>query len=151
MAIEAPDFDILVDLFESHSSPWCLGLQQRSIYRLCSYRRSLRSALWRQLGEPAVCFRNRREHKDLLHQVLLYHVIDGAFTSKDLTNRLLETVEGDTVEVSVNGGITVNGANVGHADITADNNGIIHVIDKVATTWFQSLSKPYIAIAQIMP
>ena len=43
----------------------------------------------------------------------------------------VETVEGQTVTiVATDAGVTVNGANVVQADVTASN-GVVHVIDQV--------------------
>ena len=43
-----------------------------------------------------------------------------------------DTVNGNPISFTVNGGVMVNGANVTIADV-ATSNGIIHVIDKVLT------------------
>lgn len=66
-----------------------------------------------------------------LTNVLTYHVIAGKVMSNDLTNGMeAETVQGQTVTIMTEGGVTVNGANVTTADIEASN-GVIHVIDAV--------------------
>ena len=76
---------------------------------------------------------------------LSYHIVPGVYLAEDLQDgALLPTVEGQNIEVSVDGEGTVmlNGATVIHEDIEA-NNGVIHVIDEVlvpagypsATTW----------------
>ncbi|MEM8967995.1 MAG: fasciclin domain-containing protein, partial [Bacteroidota bacterium] len=69
--------------------------------------------------------------KQLLTDVLLYHVVAGQVLSIDLSDGLTaETLLGAPVEFSVNGIIKVNEATVGPADIMASN-GVIHVIDEV--------------------
>ncbi len=69
--------------------------------------------------------------KQLLTDVLLYHVVAGQVLSIDLSDGLTaETLLGAPVEFSVNGMIKVNEATVGPADIMASN-GVIHVIDEV--------------------
>ncbi len=66
-----------------------------------------------------------------LTNVLTYHVIVGKVMSTDLTNGMeATTVQGQTVTIMTEGGVTVNGANVVTADIEASN-GVIHVIDAV--------------------
>lgn len=71
------------------------------------------------------------ENKDKLTAILTYHVVPGAVMSGDLTNGMTPaTVNGATVTIMTEGGVTVNGANVTAADIMATN-GVIHVIDAV--------------------
>ena len=66
-----------------------------------------------------------------LTNVLTYHVIAGKVMSTDLTNGMeAATVQGQTVTIMTEGGVTVNGATVVTADIEASN-GVIHVIDAV--------------------
>jgi uncharacterized surface protein with fasciclin (FAS1) repeats len=78
----------------------------------------------------AVEFLLKPENKDLLRQVLLYHVVPGKVTAKNLKTGLLKTLGGG-VAVRVNGKqIIVNDANVTQADINASN-GVIHTINRV--------------------
>ncbi len=72
------------------------------------------------------------ENRDQLVSVLTYHVVPGAVTSDQLAGQRLtvETVQGQTVHIDGRDGVTVNGANVTAADITASN-GVIHRIDEV--------------------
>jgi len=67
-----------------------------------------------------------------LTQILLYHVVGSQALSTDLTNgQTIVTLEGQTVEVTINaGGVFINDAQVTVADIVTDN-GVIHVIDAV--------------------
>ncbi len=72
---------------------------------------------------------------DLLTQVLLYHVVSGAFPAADvvgLDGQSVETLQGESIAISiVDGGVVLNGdVNVIQADVLASN-GVIHVIDKV--------------------
>ena len=70
------------------------------------------------------------ENKDVLVKILTYHVVSGEVTSDLVTAGDVETVEGQTIELGTEGGVTVNGANVVTADVDASN-GVIHVIDAV--------------------
>src|SRR6056297_2754202 len=71
------------------------------------------------------------ENIDQLTAILTYHVVPGKVMSSDLSNDMsAETVQGGTVTIMTEGGVTVNGANVVTADVEASN-GVIHVIDAV--------------------
>jgi transforming growth factor-beta-induced protein len=68
---------------------------------------------------------------ELLDDVLLYHVVSGKILSTDLSNTSVETLSGETINISIDGGVTINGsASVTTADIEATN-GVIHIIDQV--------------------
>ena len=72
------------------------------------------------------------ENKAKLAAILTYHVVPGKVMAADvvkLTNA--GTVQGQRVDIAVNGGtVTVDGAKVVTTDI-ACSNGVIHVIDSV--------------------
>jgi uncharacterized surface protein with fasciclin (FAS1) repeats len=71
------------------------------------------------------------ENRDILIQVLTYHVVDGSVMSGDLTTTEVPSIEGRSINVTVNeDNVMVNSANVVQADIEASN-GVIHVIDEV--------------------
>jgi uncharacterized surface protein with fasciclin (FAS1) repeats len=65
-----------------------------------------------------------------LREILLYHAVAGKIYSGDLSNGFVTTLNGAAVEITLNGGVKVNDANVLVADIKAKN-GVIHAIDKV--------------------
>lgn len=68
---------------------------------------------------------------DLLQAVLLYHVVSGVAPTSAFTNdQLVSTVQGEVIEVTVDGGLAFNGAGLVEADIVASN-GIVHIIDAV--------------------
>jgi len=70
------------------------------------------------------------ENKAALAGVLTYHVVEGKVLSSDLANSDVVTVNGESVTIVVDDGVTVNGANVIQADIETSN-GVVHVIDAV--------------------
>ena len=70
------------------------------------------------------------ENKATLAKILTYHVLAGTVLSADIKAGDVATVEGGTVKLATEGGVTVNEAKVLTADIAASN-GVIHVIDKV--------------------
>jgi transforming growth factor-beta-induced protein len=65
-----------------------------------------------------------------LTEVLTYHVLPQAVFSSFISAGSVTTVEGQTVEITTAGGVTVGGASVINADINADN-GVIHEINAV--------------------
>ncbi len=70
---------------------------------------------------------------DLLHDLLLYHVVAGELPSSQLlaTTNLTALDEAEIAVASVNGNVVLNGSvTVSRADIPA-RNGVIHVIDQV--------------------
>ncbi len=71
------------------------------------------------------------ENKEVLTQILTYHVVEGEVMSADIEPGDVPTVEGEDLTIEVTGGaVTVNGATVEAADVEASN-GVIHVIDEV--------------------
>jgi uncharacterized surface protein with fasciclin (FAS1) repeats len=70
------------------------------------------------------------ENKAILAQILTYHVVSGKVMAADVTDSDVATVEGQTIKLATEGGVTVNGATVISADVAASN-GVIHAIDQV--------------------
>jgi uncharacterized surface protein with fasciclin (FAS1) repeats len=73
------------------------------------------------------------ENKEKLKSILLYHVVPGNVTAKQvmkLNGRTVKTLEGASIKVSSMHGVTVDDARVTKTDIQALN-GVIHVIDTV--------------------
>jgi uncharacterized surface protein with fasciclin (FAS1) repeats len=71
------------------------------------------------------------ENRDKLVQILTYHVVPGKVMSTDLEDGMMaETVEGSSITVDLDGGVSIDNANVVTADIEADN-GVVHIIDAV--------------------
>ena len=72
------------------------------------------------------------ENADQLTAILTYHVVPGELTAGEVVGLdAAETVNGQTIDITVNGDrVMVNEANVIAVDIAASN-GVIHVIDAV--------------------
>lgn len=72
------------------------------------------------------------ENKEVLAQILTYHVVAGEVMSADVQPGKVPTVEGSdlTIKVQKDGDVKVNGADVEAVDVEASN-GVIHVIDEV--------------------
>jgi uncharacterized surface protein with fasciclin (FAS1) repeats len=69
-------------------------------------------------------------NKDALTSILTYHVVSGEVGSADITPGDVATVEGSTVALATDNGVTVNEATVTIPDVAASN-GVVHVIDGV--------------------
>ncbi len=75
--------------------------------------------------------------KTLLADILKYHVISGtAAYSTDLSEgQMIETAQGESVTVSLTGGVFIQDATATDAEVTgADNaakNGVVHIINKI--------------------
>lgn len=73
------------------------------------------------------------ENKEKLKAILLYHVVSGNVTAKQvmkLNGRTVKTLEGGSVKVRTSHGVRVDDARVTKTDIHTSN-GVIHVIDTV--------------------
>jgi len=72
------------------------------------------------------------ENRDLLVQILTYHVVSGKVMSGDLSDGMTaETVQGSEVSIAVSDyGVRVDEASVTQADVEASN-GVVHIIDSV--------------------
>jgi uncharacterized surface protein with fasciclin (FAS1) repeats len=72
------------------------------------------------------------ENRDMLVDILTYHVVSGEVMSGDLSDGMMaETVQGSQITVNISdGNVSINDANVVAADVEASN-GVVHVIDSV--------------------
>ena len=74
------------------------------------------------------------KYKDVLTELLSYHVVSGKNLSKDLSNgqKIPTLLDGGSQVVTVNleSGVKINESTVIAADVAASN-GVIHVIDQV--------------------
>lgn len=87
-------------------------------------------AAFAALPQGAVAAALQPQNKELLRQVLLYHVVPGRVTSSQLQTGSVKTLGGG-VSVRVGGGkVIVNNASVTRANVEASN-GVAHVINRV--------------------
>lgn len=78
--------------------------------------------------------------KELLTNILTYHVVSGKIMASDVANLDSATsLQGTDIIVSTDNGVKVNGANVIKTDIETSN-GVIHVIDTVMVPATDSVS-----------
>ena len=70
--------------------------------------------------------------KETLKKILLYHVVSGNVTSKEVVNlNKAETLAGKNIMIkSSDAGVMINDSKVTTADVMASN-GVIHIIDTV--------------------
>jgi uncharacterized surface protein with fasciclin (FAS1) repeats len=68
--------------------------------------------------------------KAKLSAILTYHVVPAKVASKDVKAGDVKTVNGKTIKIATDKGVTVNNAKVIKTDVEASN-GIIHAIDTV--------------------
>ena len=71
-------------------------------------------------------------NRDKLVAILTYHVVPGRIMASDIAGKeaMVQTVEGQSIDVNATKGVMVNTANVTGTDIETSN-GVIHVIDAV--------------------
>ncbi|ARV58719.1 fasciclin [Nostocales cyanobacterium HT-58-2] len=82
------------------------------------------------LPAGAVEFLLKPENKNLLRQVLSYHVVPGEVTSKELTNGSVKTLSGAVAIRVTPERVVVNDASVVQPNIQAKN-GVIHAVNRV--------------------
>lgn len=81
------------------------------------------------------------ENKAKLTQILTYHVVPGKVLSSNLKTGKVKTVEGESVNVMLEGKkVEVNKSYVTMADVVADN-GVIHAIDTVLMPGQEAMMK----------
>ena len=87
------------------------------------------------------------ENKAQLVKILTYHVVPGEVLSTTLKSGQVKTVEGGTVNVSVQkSGVTINKSKVTAVDVKASN-GVIHVIDTVLMPPVESATNTLVDVA----
>ncbi|MEA5599376.1 fasciclin domain-containing protein [Rivularia sp. UHCC 0363] len=82
------------------------------------------------LPQGAVAFLLKPENKDLLRQVLSYHVTKGRVTSNQLQTGTVDMLYGGVAVNVTPDRVIVNNASVTNANIAASN-GVIHAVNRV--------------------
>lgn len=88
------------------------------------------AAFAQSLPEGSVEFLLKPENKDLLRQVLSYHVTSGKVTSNQLQTGTVNMLYGGVAVRVTPGKVIVNNASVTNANIAASN-GVIHAVNRV--------------------
>ncbi|MEL7083175.1 MAG: fasciclin domain-containing protein [Cyanobacteria bacterium J06597_1] len=70
------------------------------------------------------------ENRDQLVALLTHHVVEGKVLSSDFRTGDMHTVDDNTLDVSLENSVSVDGAKVVEIDIPASN-GVIHAVDSV--------------------
>ena len=87
-------------------------------------------AFEQSLPEGALEFLVKPENKNLLRQVLSYHVVKGKVTSNQLSTGNVDTLYGGVAVRVTPQRVIVNNASVTNANIVASN-GVIHAVNRV--------------------
>jgi len=127
VATKTPDLSTLVEAVEA--AGLVETLEEPGPYTVFAPTNEAFEALGNTLDtllEPA--------NKEELAEILTYHVVPGELTASQLSDgQQLKTVQGDSLEVKIDGEeVTINGATVVTPDVEASN-GVVHVIDEVLT------------------
>ena len=83
-----------------------------------------------QLPEGTLEYLLQPENKEVLQQVLSYHVLPNAVASSEISGGEIESLDGGLVTEVTDEGVTINNASVVTPDIQASN-GIIHGVNRV--------------------
>jgi uncharacterized surface protein with fasciclin (FAS1) repeats len=89
------------------------------------------NAAFDAVGEEQLQELLQPENREQLSDILTYHVVEGEMKAADLESGMIETVNGEQLEVQVDGdSVRVGDATVTQPDVDAAN-GVVHVIDGV--------------------
>ena len=84
-----------------------------------------------KLGDEKIAELLKPENKDMLADILKYHVVSGEYEAADFVGKVTEVETlGGTVTIDGTDGVMVNSSTVIKADVETSN-GIIHAIDTV--------------------
>jgi len=67
----------------------------------------------------------------VLKEILLYHVVDAKVMSSQVSNAMVNTLQGSAITLSTTDGIKVNGVSVVSPYDVDASNGVIHTVDQV--------------------
>jgi uncharacterized surface protein with fasciclin (FAS1) repeats len=83
-----------------------------------------------QLPEGTLEYLLKPENKEVLKQVLLYHVVPNKVTSSEISGGTVDTLNGGVSTAITDSGVVINNASVIAPDVEASN-GVIHGINRV--------------------
>ena len=83
-----------------------------------------------QLPEGTLEYLLKPENKEVLKQVLLYHVVPNKVTSSEISGGTVDTLNGGVSTAVTDKGVVINNASVIAPDVEASN-GVIHGINRV--------------------
>lgn len=96
---------------------------------------------------PADAIAQLRNDSELLARVLAHHVVDGRWSSADLTAGPLDTLAADTLAITTGAaGVRVDGAPILDADVMA-RNGVVHTVGTLLLPDDVDLSAPDLVAA----
>lgn len=124
VAVASDSFDTLVKAVQA------AGLSDTLIKGSYTVFAPTDKAFEESLPEGALEFLLKPENKDLLRQVLTYHVVQGKVTSNQLQTGTVNTLSGGVAVRVMPQRVIVNNASVTNANIPASN-GVIHAINRV--------------------
>ncbi|QLG47293.1 fasciclin domain-containing protein [Costertonia aggregata] len=140
IAVETDDLSLLVQALQQANAGLVDTLSGDGPFTVFAPTNAAFVALLNDLGDDynSLADFDTQEEKDLLVQVLTYHVVSGtAAFSGDLSNgQQIPTVQGEKVGINIKNGTvhvedaTEKNATVVIPDVEASN-GVVHVIDKV--------------------
>lgn len=82
------------------------------------------------LPDGALEFLLQPENRDLLRQVLTYHVVSGEVTSSELSPGVVQALGGGLAVGVFDSGIVINNASVVMPNVQASN-GVVHAVNRV--------------------
>ncbi|MGB5170330.1 MAG: fasciclin domain-containing protein [Eudoraea sp.] len=139
IAVETDDLSLLVGALQQANAGLVEALGTDGPFTVFAPTNEAFMAVLDALGDDyhSLADFDTQEEKDLLVQILTYHVVAGtAAFSDDLSDgQMIETFQGESVEISLNNSVHVKDATDKPAtvvipDIEASN-GVVHVINKV--------------------
>ena len=83
-----------------------------------------------QLPEGTLEYLLQPENKEVLQQVLSYHVVPNKITSTEISGGTVDTLNGGLATATTDMGVVINNASVVNADIETSN-GVIHAVNRV--------------------
>ena len=124
VAVASDSFDTLVQAVQAAGLADTLGNGSYTVFAPTD------EAFAQSLPEGSLELLLKPENKDLLRQVLSYHVTKGKVTSNQLQTGTVDMLYGGVAVRVTPGKVVVNNASVTNANIAASN-GVIHAVNRV--------------------